>query len=30
MFKAGKEVDRLSGALSEPQLKQWIMQALRK
>jgi thioredoxin 2 len=30
MFKGGKEVDRLSGALSEPQLKQWIMQALRK
>jgi thioredoxin 2 len=30
MFKGGKEVDRVSGALSEPQLKQWIMQTLRK
>ena len=29
-FQAGKEVDRISGALPEPQLKQWIMQTLAK
>ncbi|MGO4893950.1 thioredoxin TrxC [Flavobacterium sp. W21_SRS_FM6] len=28
MFKQGKEVNRISGALSEVQLKQWIMQSL--
>jgi thioredoxin 2 len=29
-FHKGQEVDRVSGALSEPQLKQWIMQAVQK
>ena len=29
-FHQGKEIDRVSGALSEPQLKQWIMQSLQK
>jgi thioredoxin 2 len=29
-FHAGKEIDRASGALSEPQLKQWIMQSMAK
>lgn len=28
MFKKGKEVNRISGALGEAQLKQWIMQSL--
>lgn len=30
MFKQGKELVRLSGALNESQLKQWIMQNLPK
>ena len=30
LFHQGKEIDRVSGALSEPQLKQWIMQAMQK
>ncbi|MFT6898623.1 MAG: thioredoxin 2 [Paraglaciecola sp.] len=30
LFNAGVEVDRVSGALAEPQLKQWIMQAIQK
>lgn len=30
MFQAGKEIDRVAGALSEPQLKQWILQTLQK
>jgi len=30
LFKGGKEVDRLAGALPAPQLKQWIQQALNK
>jgi thioredoxin 2 len=29
-FHKGKEIDRVSGALPEPQLKQWIMQNLAK
>jgi thioredoxin 2 len=29
-FHKGQEVDRVSGALSEPQLKQWIMQTVQK
>jgi len=28
LFHQGQEVDRVSGALSEPQLKQWIMQGV--
>jgi thioredoxin 2 len=28
MFKQGKEVNRVSGALGEAQLKQWIMQSM--
>ena len=30
LFKGGKEVDRLAGALPAPQLKQWIATALQK
>lgn len=30
MFYGGQEVDRVSGALSEGQLKQWIMQCVQK
>ncbi|MGB1091878.1 MAG: thioredoxin TrxC, partial [Oceanobacter sp.] len=30
LFHKGKEVDRLSGALPAPQLKQWIQQAVNK
>ncbi|MFQ3197358.1 MAG: thioredoxin 2 [Paraglaciecola sp.] len=30
LFNAGAEVDRISGAQAEPQLKQWIMQAIQK
>jgi thioredoxin 2 len=30
LFHQGEEVDRVSGALSEPQLKQWIMQTVQK
>lgn len=30
LFKHGKEVQRISGALGEAQLKQWIMQSLQK
>lgn len=30
IFQAGRELDRVSGALSEPQLKQWILQTLSK
>jgi thioredoxin 2 len=29
-FHKGKEVDRISGGLSESQLKQWIMQCVQK
>jgi thioredoxin 2 len=29
-FYQGTEVDRISGALREPQLKQWILQCLTK
>lgn len=29
-FHRGKEIDRVSGALPEPQLKQWLMQTLAK
>jgi thioredoxin 2 len=28
MFKNGREIDRVNGALQEPQLKQWILQTL--
>ena len=28
MFKDGREIDRVNGALQEPQLKQWILQTL--
>jgi thioredoxin 2 len=30
LFHKGQEVDRVSGALSEPQLKQWLMQGVQK
>jgi len=30
LFRNGKEVDRIAGALPGPQLKQWIQQALLK
>lgn len=30
LFHQGKEIDRISGALGEAQLKQWIMQAVQK
>lgn len=30
MFYGGQEIDRVSGALSEAQLKQWIMQCVQK
>ena len=30
MFQHGREIDRVSGALQEPQLKQWILQTLQK
>ncbi len=30
MFQNGQEIDRVSGALQEPQLKQWILQTLQK
>lgn len=30
MFQNGKEIERVTGALSEPQLKQWILQTLNK
>lgn len=30
MFQNGKEIDRIAGALQEPQLKQWILQCLQK
>ncbi|WP_412972607.1 thioredoxin TrxC [Glaciecola sp. MF2-115] len=29
-FHKGKEIDRVSGGLSESQIKQWIMQSLQK
>jgi thioredoxin 2 len=29
-FHKGEEIDRMSGALREPQLKQWIMQCVNK
>ncbi|MGB3727241.1 MAG: thioredoxin TrxC [Glaciecola sp.] len=29
-FHRGKEIDRVSGALREPQMKQWIMQCVAK
>jgi thioredoxin 2 len=29
-FHQGREIDRISGALREPQMKQWIMQCLSK
>ncbi|WP_286238644.1 thioredoxin TrxC [Neptuniibacter halophilus] len=28
IYQQGKEIDRISGALQEPQLKQWILQTL--
>ncbi len=30
IFRGGRELDRVAGALSEPQLKQWILQTLQK
>ncbi|GAC11560.1 thioredoxin TrxC [Paraglaciecola chathamensis] len=30
LFHQGKEIDRVSGALGEAQLRQWIMQAIQK
>ena len=30
IFRNGKELDRVAGALQEPQLKQWILQTLSK
>jgi thioredoxin 2 len=30
LFHQGKEIDRISGALGEAQLKQWIVQAVQK
>ncbi|WP_297307118.1 thioredoxin TrxC [Neptuniibacter sp.] len=30
LFQNGKEIDRIAGALQEPQLKQWILQSLQK
>jgi thioredoxin 2 len=30
LFHQGQEIDRVSGALSEPQLKQWIIQGIQK
>ena len=30
MFQNGREIDRIAGALQEPQLKQWILQTLNK
>lgn len=30
LFQGGKEIDRVTGALPEPQLKQWILQTLQK
>ena len=29
-FAQGEEVDRISGGLNEPQMKQWIMQTIQK
>ncbi len=29
-FREGKEIDRMSGALNQSQLKQWIIQSIRK
>lgn len=29
-FKEGKEIDRISGALNQSQLKQWIIQSIQK